>query len=76
MSKLVGIVSKLPAYADKSTITHRHGAALIKNGIPILFGYNKIQGIKTIHAECDVIRQFLLSRGVKLKYREKCILWE
>jgi hypothetical protein len=74
-TKIINLISKLPAYANKSPINHKHSAVLLKNGTPIIFGYNKIIGNKTMHAECDVIRRFLLSKGLKLVFREKCVLW-
>ncbi len=86
-NRLNNILAKLPSIADKSNISHQHGAVLIKNGIPVVWGYNKIQGLSTVHAECSVIKQFLLSKGImpniirqcfytsnKHSYREKCIL--
>ena len=54
-NKLQNIMDKMTVYANKSTITHQHAAVLLKNGKPIMWGYNKL----AIHAECDVIKQYL-----------------
>jgi hypothetical protein len=73
-SKLRGLFSRLSAYAAKSDMLSKHGAVLIKNGAPMAFSYNKIVGTKTMHAECDVIRRYLLSRGIRCFEKEACIL--
>jgi hypothetical protein len=77
------LLTKLSKTAEKSIICHQHGAVLLKNGTPILWGYNNIVGNVTLHAECSVIRQFLRLKGIKdikgIKHKEEdsgqYILW-
>jgi len=69
--KLSNILSKLPAYAMKSSICHQHGAVVIRNGSPIVYGFNEIKGNNTYHAEHDVIRRYLALYGLKDK---QCLL--
>lgn len=68
-SRMLNILDRLPYYADKSNINHQHGAVLIKNGSPIIWGFNSIKGNNTYHAEHEVINRYLLSQ--RLLYREK-----
>lgn len=67
--KLRNVVNRLPVHASKSSLLNQHGAVLVKNGAPLMYGYNKILGSVTMHAECDVIRRYLISR--KIRYWEK-----
>lgn len=73
-SKLVNIVSRLPGHAAKSHMLNQHGAVLIKNGMPLVYSYNKILGSSTMHAECDVIRRYLLSQGIRCREKESRLL--
>lgn len=61
--RLRNYINKLVEMAKKSDINHRHASVLIYNGNPVAWGYNSIKGINTNHAECDVIRRFLVARG-------------
>ena len=74
-SRLRGLISRLPEYASKSSLSNQHGAVLIRNGSPYMFSYNKIIGHKTVHAECDVIRRFLISQGIRCFEKESRLLW-
>jgi hypothetical protein len=73
--KLFGLLSKLSRVASNSQINHQHAAVLIHNGNPVVWGFNTIKGHKTHHAECDVIRRFLISRGNLGYVKEQSILW-
>jgi hypothetical protein len=82
-SRIFNLLPKLCEFAEKSTICHRHGAVLLKNGTPITWSYNNIKGNNTLHAEHNVISQFLRIKGVEVSsYFEKrkaiktrCVLW-
>jgi hypothetical protein len=73
-SKLCNIINRLPAHAEKSQMLNQHGAVLVKNGIPLVYSYNKIIGGNTMHAECDVIRRYLLSQGIRCREKEQRLL--
>lgn len=73
-NKLRNIINRLPKHAAKSLLINKHGAVLIKNGTPLVFSYNKILGSATMHAECDVIRRYLLSQGIRCREKEPCLL--
>lgn len=66
------VFNRMTDYAAKSDMMSKHGAVLLKNGVPMAFSYNKIVGTKTMHAECDVIRRYLMSHGVRKLQRGKC----
>lgn len=55
--KLLLILAKLQQYATKSNMMHRHSAVILKKGVPIIYGFNHLKGIKTFHAEHDVINK-------------------
>lgn len=74
-SRLCNIINRLPAHAAKSLLVNQHGAVLVKNGTPLVFSCNKIIGGVTMHAECDVIRRYLLSQGIQCREKERCLLW-
>ncbi len=74
MSKFYNILRKLPRHAIKSDINHQHGAVLVKNGSPIVWGFNSIKGEHTYHAEHDVIRKYLSLKGIKGWERGQCLL--
>lgn len=74
-NRLRNIANKLPAYAAKSTMLSQHSAVLVKNGVPLMYSYNKILGSNTVHAECDVIRRYLLSQGIRCREKESHLLW-
>ncbi len=75
-SKFAGILRRLPLMALKSDVNHQHGAVIIKNGSPIIWGFNSIKGEKTYHAEHDVLRKFLYLKGFKGWERDQRILWK
>jgi len=67
--KILGILATMPIIANKSQINHQHSAVLLKNGTPVVWGFNNIKGITTYHAEHDVIRKYLAMKCI----REPCI---
>lgn len=73
-SKLMNIIGRLPVHANKSSMLNQHGAALMRNGVPLICSYNKIIGGNTMHAECDVIRRYLLSQGIRCREKELGVL--
>ncbi len=76
-NKFAGLLRKLPLMALKSSIQHQHGAVIIKNGSPIIWGFNSIKGQKTYHAEHDVLRKFLNLKGFKgMGGNQPRILWK
>jgi hypothetical protein len=63
--KFLNILATLPHIANKSQINHQHSAVIIKNGTPIIWGFNNIRGVNTYHAEHDVIRKYLAMKCIK-----------
>lgn len=74
MSKFQNILKRLPQIASKSAVNHQHGAIVIRNGVPVAWGFNNIKGNRTYHAEHDVIRKYLSLRGIKGWEKGQCIL--
>lgn len=75
--KFNNILRKLPKIASKSILNHQHAAVVIKNGSPVINGFNQIKGSKTYHAEHDAINRYLSLYG--FKYYQRCkerVLWE
>ncbi len=70
-SKFLNVLATLPYVASKSQITHRHSAVIIKNGAPIIWGFNNIKGADTYHAEHDAIRKYLAMKRI-LWNKRKC----
>ena len=66
------IVSKLCSFAISSSISHKHAAAVVKNGRIISIGINSMRGCESIHAERAAILNYLKIYGIK-EYR---ILWD
>jgi hypothetical protein len=53
-------------------MNHKHAAVLLYNGKPIIWGYNKIHGNDTFHAEYDVIYQYIITiKNKRLKSNAK-----
>ena len=74
-SKFQNILARLPALAVKSLNTHQHGAVLLKNGVPVSFGFNAVSGINFRHAEVDAINRYLRQQCLKRRFKEKsCLL--
>lgn len=66
----------LAYYASQSPVKYfRHGAVLVKSGKPISYGFNKVSGGKTYHAEYSVIRSYLQKCGLVDYVNKYCILW-
>jgi hypothetical protein len=64
-SRIQSFLHKLPTLAQKSDLANsHHGAVLICNGAPMVWGFNTIKGLDTHHAEFDVMRRFLISQGM------------
>ena len=74
-ARLTKLFSKLIDNAKKSDIMHQHSAVLMYNGAPVAWGFNRISGNKTHHAEHDAIRKFLLSRGMIGWVNQQRVLW-
>lgn len=68
-------IPKLSDKAAESHIVHQHAAMLLVNGTPNAFGVNSIRGARPYHAESDVIRSYLINRGLIGWVREHRILW-
>ena len=55
----------LAYYASQSPVKYfRHGSVLVKSGKPVSYGFNKVSGGKTYHAEHSVIRSYLQKCGL------------
>lgn len=64
--KINNFLNRLISVSKQSVNVHKHAAVLLLNGKPIIYNFNSIQGIKSIHAEIAVIRNYLnLHRIVK-----------
>lgn len=72
--KIKNALSGLPKRAAKSDMYHQHSAVVMKGGVPVVWGTNKIHGSCTHHAEHDAIRSFLASRGIRSWEKEPYIL--
>lgn len=68
------ILNKLPDIAKKSLAIHTHGSVLIKNGKPVAWGFNSVNGNTTIHAEPSAILNYLIRNGVISGKKEYYIL--
>lgn len=68
MSRLHRILNKLARIAENVPyMTHSHGAVLLKNGVPLAYGWNNIRGESTIHAERHVLEQYIRSTSYSFK---------
>lgn len=65
MSRFQNILKRLPNLAMKSEFNHQHGAVVLRNGVPVAWGFNIIRGNRTCHAEFDAIRNYLNNNGIK-----------
>ncbi len=65
MNRINSLLDKLSLVAKKSNFCHQHGAVLLKNGVPIHWGYNQVIGGYVYHAEQSVLRAYLKSCGFK-----------
>lgn len=75
--KFSNILRKLPRIASKSNLNHQHAAIVIKNGAPIVNGFNHIKGNKTYHAEHAALVNYLSLYGFKEpQYCKQRVLWE
>ncbi len=70
-SKILNIIATLPRVAIRSLNVHQHGAVLIKNGRPVSYGFNSVQGDKFRHAEVDAIDRYLRSHNVNGYYEKE-----
>jgi pyrimidine deaminase RibD-like protein len=66
---------KLQETAKKSSILHKHGAVVIKNGKALSWGFNSIVGLRPCHAEIDAIKKYLISKGMLGYVSSRRILW-
>ena len=67
---ITNIVSKLCSVAKMSKISHKHAAAVVRNGRIVSIGINTMSGCESIHAERSAIINYLKIYGIK----EYCIL--
>lgn len=73
-TRMCNLIERLPDIASKSEISHQHGAVLVKNGVPLIYAFNKINGGRTVHAEHNAIRRYLAGQGLKCGERHSCLL--
>ena len=73
-TKLANVLATMPHIANKSQLNHQHSAVILKNGTPIIWGFNNIKGLRTYHAEHDAIRKYLAMKCIKSRSIEPCLL--
>ena len=62
---ITNIIGKLCSIATMSKISHKHAAAVIKNGHIMAVGINSIDRCDSIHAEKSSIINYLKIYGIK-----------
>ena len=70
MSKYASELHFLQNIANKSLMTSKHAACVIKSGKYITNGFNTICGNDSHHAECDAIRNYLRINNIWLSNKE------
>jgi len=68
--KYYNLIPSLISTSQKSSISCKHAAMIVKNGKQIVSGYNIISADNSQHAECTAIKNYLKIHNIWLTKNE------